>query len=252
MIGSTGHRREDDSFDVVVIGRPAGAATARDLARRGRSVVLVGRPDRGRARLGETVPPVVVQHLARLGLWETFLAAEHAEAPGTVVSWGSARPYENDFLVDPNGPGWHLDRARFDDMLRDAAVRAGAELVVSPGFALRRDGADGWVIRTAGAGGRTVRARWLVDASGRAARVARNQGVERRTGDGLVGLARYYAAPPDLDPRTFVESCEALAGGTPPACPTAGPWWSSSPMRTSCRRAPGAHRPGSTCSRGRG
>jgi flavin-dependent dehydrogenase len=212
-------RGKGDRCDVVVVGGgPAGAATARDLARRGRSVVLVGRPDRGRPRLGETVPPIVVQHLARLGLWETFLAAEHAEAPGTVVRWGSARPYENDFLVDPNGPGWHLDRARFDDMLRDAAVSAGAELVVSPGFAQCRDGADGWVVRTAGPSGRTVRARWLVDASGRAARVARSQGVERRTRDGLVGLARYYAAPPDLDPRTFVESCEAgwwYAAGLP-------------------------------------
>ena len=201
--------------DVVVVGGgPAGAATALDLARRGRSVALACRPDRGRPRLGETVPPGVLPHLARLGLWETFAAAGHAEAPGTVVSWGSARPHENDFLVDPHGPGWHLDRARFDAMLRDAAVGAGATPVVAPGFAVHRDG-DGWVVR---AGGTTVRARMLVDASGRAARVARSQGAQRRTEDGLVGLARFSAAPPDLDPRTVVESCEAgwwYAAGLP-------------------------------------
>lgn len=116
------------SFDVAIVGAgPAGAATALGLARKGFSVALIC-PRRSGWHVGETVPPTIVKPLSGLGLWEAFVAARHSEAPGTVVAWGSSRPFENDFIVNAYGPGWHLDRAGFDAMIVTAARAAGARI----------------------------------------------------------------------------------------------------------------------------
>ena len=52
-------------------------------------------------------------------------------APGTVAVWGSETPYENDFIFNPYGNGWHIDRSRFDAMLARAAEEAGATVSLS-------------------------------------------------------------------------------------------------------------------------
>ena len=178
-----------DRVDVLVHGAgPAGAATALALARAGRSVAFVARPESNRARppFGETVPPEVVRPLNRLGVWDEFVAAGHVPAPGTLVCWGDDEPYEYESMLNPFGLGWHLDRRRFDRMLRDAAVVAGARPIelgaVLPPAAL------------------------VVDATGRGARIARRRGAERRRTDRLVGLVRFHPAS-GRDQRTVVESC---------------------------------------------
>ena len=195
--------------DVVVIGGgPAGAAATLLLARHGRSVALVHLPAGRRPRLGETVPPGMVTHLARLGVWDQFVAAGHTPAPGSVAVWGSATPYDNDFLFDPYGYGWHLDRARFDGMLLGAAEDAGADVHTGAVSRFHHDDTDGWTVQLTGHPTTTLRAPWLIDASGRAAHVARRQGVQRNRYDRLIGLARFYAAADTVDTRTLIEATE--------------------------------------------
>lgn len=201
---------------VVVGGGPAGAAAAITLARGGRSVVLMTR-DRGRRpRIGETLPPSVIRPLVALGVWDRFLAAGHLVSPGTVASWGAGRPRENDFIVDPYGPGWHVDRDRFDWMLLDAARATGARILALPRAARVDREHPGWTVRREGA---AVSATFLVDASGRGARVASRYGGPRRREDRLVGLVRFGRANRS-DPRTLIEACPegwwyaaALPGG---------------------------------------
>jgi flavin-dependent dehydrogenase len=125
-----------------------------------------------------------------------------------VVAWGRATAYEADYLFDPYGCGWHLDRARFDQMLLGAALDAGVDVQVAPDVECHRVGTgptERWAVRAAG---RSLGARWLIDASGRASCVARRQGVERARLDRLIGLARFFTAPPDADPRTVIEAGE--------------------------------------------
>ena len=98
-------------------GGPAGSATALTLARAGRTVAVVERTRYDNVRIGETLPPRASPLLATLGLPTQLQHDGHVSAPGIVTAWGNAEPRCNDFIVNPYGNGWHLDRPRFDHML---------------------------------------------------------------------------------------------------------------------------------------
>ncbi len=183
------------SFDVVVAGAgPAGSATALCLARAGASVALVDPvvwSPKATLRVGESLAPAVREPLVRLGLWERFAAAGHRPAYAVRSAWGSAEPHDQDHIFNPYGEGWHVDRLDFDRMLADAAVEAGAKRIDGTAGASARD--EGvWSIET---GGVALRARHLVDATGRPARIARRLGGQRHALDHLVGVV--ISVPPE-------------------------------------------------------
>ena len=159
------------------------------------------------ARIGETLPPTARRSLARLAVWEPFLAAGHLPSPGVQSVWGEDELYEQHFIFHPYGHGWHLDRQRFDTMLAHAARQAGARLWCGAqlGSCLPL-AAAGWQVEfISGFPGsrrrQRLRARFVIDATGRAAVVARQQGAKRINTDRLVGLAGVLA------PRSRESAC---------------------------------------------
>ncbi len=75
--------------------------------------------------VGESIPPDTRSLLAQLGIWDEFLGEQHERCLGSCSAWGSDVLGHNDFLLNPQGPGWHLDRRRFDAFLRRCAHAAG-------------------------------------------------------------------------------------------------------------------------------
>jgi flavin-dependent dehydrogenase len=209
---------------VVVGGGPAGAVTALRLAEAGQAVALLAKSFGGTPRIGESLPPAVRPVLAELGLWDRFLADGHVASPGIVAVWGRPDPFTTDFVFDPWGAGWHVDRGRFDAMLVSAAKRAGVRLragAVATGCTRRPDGS--WELE-ASSGGRTfhVRAQFLVDATGRSPWLMRRVGSTRTGGHRLVGVVRVVTTVPrQPDQRMLVEAVEHG-------------WWYSAPL-------PGGH-----------
>lgn len=128
--GAAGHAPSEAAcpeVDVAVIGGgPAGASTATTLARAGVHVALLERAAKFVPKVGEALPPRVAVVLKNLGVWERFLADDHLRCYGNRSAWGTSRLQEYDFIFDPHGCGWHVDRARFDAMLVAAARDAGA------------------------------------------------------------------------------------------------------------------------------
>jgi flavin-dependent dehydrogenase len=200
-------------FPVVVAGGgPAGAAAALVLAREDRRVLLVDAANPGAQRVGEALPPAARPLLRDLGVLDRFLADGHLPCHGNLSAWGSEEPRAHDHLMDPHGHAWHLDRGRFDALLREAARDAGAE--VRTGATIREAEREngGWRIRLHGAAGepREVRAEWVLDATGRRSAIARRHGGTRLRSDRLVAFhARFRpsgASGEDGDGRTVIEA----------------------------------------------
>jgi len=112
--------------------------------------------------------------------------------------WGDDAVGYNDFLFNPHGTGWHLDRRRFDRFLAQQAAEGGAELRCGATFAgADRIGAGGFVLRLALDDGsqQLARARFVVDATGSRSRFARRMGARQRFHDRLSYVAAFLTLP---------------------------------------------------------
>jgi flavin-dependent dehydrogenase len=139
------------------------------------------------ARIGESLPAAARRLFRDMGLWQDFQNQGHAPCYGAHSLWGGPDPVSADSIRDPDGPGWHLDRARFDAWLRLWACNQGAALVAPAKVADLTPMADGWRLMLARHGRPlTVAARFVVDAGGRVAPLARALGHRRQAGDRLV------------------------------------------------------------------
>jgi flavin-dependent dehydrogenase len=152
-------------WDVCVIGGgPAGTVCARRLAELGHQVTLVERQPFPRPHVGEALSPGVLPLLDAIGL-RHVLADGSVASPGTLVRWETTTAR----LIRPQ-PGHNaitVDRGHFDLALLDAARAAGVR-IIQPARARRpRRGPDCWEIPLT-PHNRTVRARFVADASGRA------------------------------------------------------------------------------------
>lgn len=173
--------------DVVIVGAgPAGCATAINLAPFQR-VLLVERRAEVAPRVGESLVPAARRLFADMGLLESFLREEHEPWYGNRSVWGSSEAEERDFMRDPDGHGWHLDRPRFESWLRVLAQERGAELL-SPATldGLQRHD-EKWSIRL-----KTdkiqneVTARFVIDAGGQSTPLVRKLGQKSRVLENLV------------------------------------------------------------------
>ncbi len=186
-------------FDALVIGGgPAGAAAAIRFAQLDRSVCLVDRSKPGEFKIGESLPPAATRLL-------NDLDASAALAPGIAVpcfgnqsAWGGPQLRDTDFIRDPAGHGWHIDRARFDAKLREIARQHGAQ-VYHQTAAVSRTPGQSW---RATIEKELIEANWLIDCAGRASTFAR---VPRKSFDRLIAVAMEFASA-DEDSRTLVES----------------------------------------------
>lgn len=210
-----------NSVDVLVLGGgPAGCAAAIRLSQQGLAVLLVERSRDTEPRTGEMLPPEGGPWLQRLGVWEAFCRDCHPTSPGIVAAWDSSCPYEKDFIFNPLGSGWQLDRRRFDRMFSKAATAAGARVV--SGARLRdcaRNHQPGWLATIAHSGRElSIRSAFVIDATGRRAWFARRQHSTRVASDNLVGVIGYCARADAQDRRMFLE---AVSDG----------WWYAARLR---------------------
>ncbi len=169
-------------YDVAIVGaRCAGSALALMLARAGARVLVIDRTTFPSDTMsGHFIQPAGVSCLRRLGLYEDLCALGYPPQETMTVDFGAAvvsgRPAP---MPDGTDVGFSPRRFRFDPMLADAAVAAGAELREGTSFAAPLV-EDGRVVGLRCArGGQTeeVRARLLVGADGKRSRVARTVGA---------------------------------------------------------------------------
>lgn len=215
------------TVDVLIVGAgPAGSTAALNLAP-SRSVLVVDSRSFSPNELivGESLVPAARRLLSDMGILQAFEAQGHETCYGNRSVWGSSYPLETDHIRDPDGPGWHLDRSRFDQWLREIAIDRGASLSSSVIVksvewdapmrcwrALVVEGSAKWT---------QVVARVLIDATGRHASVSRRLGAKaesrerRMVCSWLNGFC--LAETPSTAGFTFVEAVE-------------DGWWYTAPL----------------------
>ncbi|MFD7135488.1 NAD(P)/FAD-dependent oxidoreductase [Streptomyces sp. NPDC059894] len=194
----------EQDVDVLVIGGgPAGSISALTLAQRGHSVLLLEREEFPRFHIGESLLPYLAGLLEQLNIYDVVAAQ------GYVEKWGGEfidptetrffdAVFRADFSIQGDGRHDHIfqvERAKFDKMLLEQAEAAGATVLQGAEvFELLMDGD-----RMSGAryrrGGEKheVRSRYVVDASGRAGKIAHKFGLRKKIDRlQMVGVFRHY------------------------------------------------------------
>lgn len=177
----------DASSDVLVVGGgPAGSTIAALLAERGNQVVLVEKDRHPRFHIGESLLPLNLPLLERLGVMDEIERIGMIKYGAEFVS-----PYHNKSVTFNFANAWHKDlpysyqvrRSEFDHILLKNAVAKGAAVVEGCRVTeIEFGSASGALIQARDDNGRSCswRAKFLVDATGRDTLLATRLGIKHR------------------------------------------------------------------------
>lgn len=182
--------------EVIVLGAgPAGCAAATLLARRSHRVVLVRPPASPSHALAESIPPSSRRLFEELGALDALESAAFTPNEGNSIWWAGSDPRREDF---PAGrTGFHTDKLGLENVLVEVARSAGVEVLDGHSARRAEEVAGGWVIHCEATDGdeRSLRAPWVVDATGRHGFLARGEGrVPDRSTTTLALVGRWRMA----------------------------------------------------------
>ena len=178
---------EESHYDAVIIGGAlSGAATAILLLRRnpGMRVLIVEKAERLTRRVGEATVEVSAYFLGRVLGMTQYLNEAQLVKQGLRFYFANEEVQSLEEASELGGryqvrlPSYQLDRATFDEEVLRRAAAAGARVLRPASVAAveLRTGGEQEVTVSHGGMTRKVRARWVVDASGVAAMLARRNG----------------------------------------------------------------------------
>ncbi|KAF5331302.1 hypothetical protein D9758_015808 [Tetrapyrgos nigripes] len=224
-----------ENYDVIVIGGGvAGCSTALSLTRKKPDAVVlvldnanvssfkvgIALPEEAQQVLSYLAPQYPLELLQDLSESESIPLLSRSS--GNACSWSGPDLRENRAQKDGSGIGWHLDRAQFDEILRDVVIGS-TESQKAPSLSRgtfigieKVDEGRLWSISVQDSESKEVTvytSKWVVDASGREATVARMLGARTVQFDTLTAFHALFMQIPnalstDPDHRSIIEASE--------------------------------------------
>lgn len=181
-------------YDVIIVGGgPAGCATAIALHNLGvKNTLVIEASDYTAPRIGESIPPDSRQLLEKLDIWNAFTAQKHAPCLGSYSSWGCDQLGLNDDLFNPQDNGWQLNRPAFDKFLALQVERRSGALLKNTHFSSLIQDQHTYPIKVLLRNNAELRCRFIVDATGRSAKVARQFNAKVKIEDKLVAVSACF------------------------------------------------------------
>jgi flavin-dependent dehydrogenase len=178
----------------VVGGGPAGLATALTLLSYSYDVTVVERTDYNRVCIGEHLPPAAITCLQQLQAYEQLFSDKHRFCHGIRSAWSETYLTDSSYIFSPEGEGINLSRPEFDSSLAELARQRGAQVLTNSQIQKLTYKEDKWYLElTTPAGVTSLNADFLVDASGRSAKMAQMLGEKMIAYDKLIGFIGFMA-----------------------------------------------------------
>ncbi|MGD0555064.1 MAG: tryptophan 7-halogenase [Streptosporangiaceae bacterium] len=188
--------------DVVVVGGgPGGSTLATLVAMRGHHVVLLEKEKFPRYQIGESLLPSTIHGVCRLtGVADELAKAGFTKKRGGTFRWGAnPEPWTFAFSISPKITGetshaYQVERSKFDQILLDHARHMGVDVREEHSVTALIDDGDriGGVRYTDAAGNEgTIRAKYVVDASGNMSRIYQQAGASRQYSEFFRSLALF-------------------------------------------------------------
>jgi flavin-dependent dehydrogenase len=174
-------------YDVAIIGGgPAGSTAAALLARAGRRVIVFEREKFPRFHIGESLLPFSMKAFTRLGLHEKFLRAGFMKKFGGEILGACSEPgtkfYFKDGYRSQTDHAYQVTRGDFDKVLLDHAAECGAEVHEQTSVdrvEFSKDDVELAVRSNPESFRNSIRARYVVDASGRTSVLGRQFKIKK-------------------------------------------------------------------------
>jgi len=191
-----------EEADVVVVGGgPGGSTLATLVAMRGHRVVLLEKEKFPRYQIGESLLPSTVHGICRLtGVADEITKAGFTKKRGGTFRWGAnPSPWTFAFSVSPKITGetshaFQVERSKFDQILLDHARHMGVDVreehAVTDVIDVE-DRARGVSYTDAAGNAGTIRATYVVDASGNKSRIYQRAGATRQYSEFFRSLALF-------------------------------------------------------------